>query len=62
MMTFLPRRGGMVHAIAGCRDCSWVAKNWKNAQANAATHARAHGHTTWVEVGLAFTYGPGAAS
>ena len=54
----MSRRGGLVHAIAGCHNCAWVASNWKNAQATAAIHARSKGHTTWVEIGLAYEYGP----
>lgn len=51
------RRGGLVHHIAGCRNCAWTAYG-RNAQPIAAVHARAKGHTTWVELGFAYEYGP----
>jgi hypothetical protein len=55
------RRTGVVHVIAGCETCDgpMVAK-WtaRNAQAVAARHHDATGHTTWAEVGLSSRYGP----
>ena len=43
---------GVVHAIAECEDCEWSSQMYKNAQANAARHAKAKGHRVHVEVGL----------
>jgi hypothetical protein len=50
------RRFGIVHGLATCRDCGWHTEQYKNAQANAARHASAHGHTVIVEIGMAGTY------
>lgn len=55
-MVRLKKSIGVVHAIAECLDCGWIALSYKNAQANAARHARSHGHRVSGEVGLAFVY------
>ena len=54
----ITRRFGVVHAIAECETCGWRTDNYKNAQANAARHAKAHGHKVVVEVGTVGTYEP----
>jgi len=45
-----------VHAIAKCENCHKEFLNYKNAQALAAIHAKAHGHIVIGEVGLSFIY------
>lgn len=50
------RQFGVVHGVATCEDCGWTTESYKNAQANAARHARAHGHRVVGEVGCAYTY------
>lgn len=47
--------GGIVHRQAGCQHCPWTAYE-KNCHGLAAIHARAFGHTTWVEVTSSFSY------
>lgn len=51
----------VVHGLATCRNCGWHTEAYKNAQANAARHARAHGHRVDGELGIAFTYYGGSA-
>ena len=48
---------GVVHCIAKCDDCGKEWMNYKNAQAVAARHAKAYGHTVRGEVGIVFEYG-----
>jgi hypothetical protein len=45
-----------VHAIVNCDDCGWKTYSYKNAQALAAIHARAHGHRVLGELAIAFHY------
>jgi len=47
---------GVVHGLAACDDCGWKTESYKNAQANAARHARAHCHRVHGEIGCAYTY------
>ena len=47
---------GTVHAMAECKDCSWEATDYKNAQGIAATHAEKFKHKVYVEIGLAGYY------
>ena len=47
---------GVVHGLAECQDCGWSTQSYKNAQALAAIHARAHGHRVEGEAGYAYTY------
>ena len=55
-----PPRGeysfGVIHGIAECKDCGWTTTTYKNAQATAAKHARAHGHEVHGEVAYAYRY------
>ena len=46
----------VIHAVIGCEDCDWVAKNYKNAQATAKIHARKYGHRVSGELGIAVGY------
>ncbi|MHC4501556.1 MAG: hypothetical protein ACYS21_20905 [Planctomycetota bacterium] len=46
----MKREFGVIHCIAECEDCDWRNENYKNAQATAAIHARAHKHKVSVEV------------
>ena len=46
----------VVHAVAECEDCDFVASNHINAQAIGAKHAMTHHHKVRVEVGLASVY------
>lgn len=46
----------IVHGIAECSTCGWKTQSYKNAQANAARHARVHGHKVLGELGIAFGY------
>ena len=50
------RTYGVVHGLATCRTCGWHTESYKNAQANAARHARAKGHLVDGELGIAFSY------
>lgn len=50
------RKYGVVHGLAECQTCGWSTSSYKNAQANAARHARAHGHVVNGEIGVTFTY------
>lgn len=50
------RKYGVVHGIAECKDCGWSTTSYKNAQANAARHARARGHRVVGELGISFEY------
>lgn len=45
--------------MAGCYQCNGADALWheKNAQAVAARHHDATGHTTWVDVSMSITYG-----
>ena len=52
----MKRSYGVVHGLATCETCDWHTESYKNAQANAARHARAHGHRVSGEVGHVFTY------
>ena len=47
---------GTVHAIAGCNDCEWENRYYKNSQANAAHHAKKHHHKVVVDLGLVVYY------
>ena len=47
---------GVVHGIAECQDCDWGTQSYKNAQAIAARHAKAHGHKVTGELGIYFSY------
>lgn len=40
-------RGNLTTIEAGCHDCEWESMA-RNAQGNAARHAKAHNHATWV--------------
>lgn len=50
------RTYSVVHGLAQCDDCGWSTQSYKNAQALAARHARAHGHKVRGELGIAFSY------
>lgn len=54
-----PTRSGIVHVMAGCRECHGEDAHWqsKNALACAARHYDATGHTTWCEQVLSVVYG-----
>ena len=52
----MKRSYGVVHGIATCKDCGWYTDSYKNAQANAARHAEAHGHHVEGEVAYAYSY------
>jgi IS5 family transposase len=56
--TFELVRAMHANTRAGCHDCEGVRVRWtgKNAQATAARHTIATGHTTWVELELTFAY------
>lgn len=47
---------GVVHGIVRCLDCGWESESYKNAQANAKRHAKAHGHRVEGELGISFFY------
>lgn len=47
---------GVVHAISFCENCGWESQNHKNAQANAARHAKSRGHVVRVEIGISGFY------
>ncbi len=47
---------GVVHGVASCEGCDWETHCYKNAQANAARHAKAKGHKVCGEVGCGYTY------
>ena len=47
---------GVIGCIVKCEDCSWGSASYKNAQALAARHAKAHGHKVIGEVTNAFDY------
>lgn len=47
---------GVVHGLAACRDCDWSTGCSKNAQANAAKHARTSTHHVNVELSITFSY------
>ena len=46
--------------FAGCHNCNGTDAIWfaANAQGVAARHAKAHGHSTWVETAMTITYNP----
>jgi hypothetical protein len=46
----------VVHAVASCEDCDFLATGYKNAQAIGARHAKTHHHKVMVEVGLCSEY------
>lgn len=46
----------VVHGIAVCEDCGWATESYKNAQANAARHAKTHKHRVIGELGIVFGY------
>ena len=50
------REFGITSALAQCRDCSWQSESYKNAQAIAARHAKAHKHKVSVEVTMSGFY------
>lgn len=52
----MTRRYGVIHAVVECEDCDWVAKNYKNAQANASVHARKYQHKVSGDIGIAIEY------
>lgn len=52
----MKREYGVVHGIAICNDCGWKTESYKKAQANAARHARAHGHLVQGEIACGYTY------
>jgi hypothetical protein len=56
--TFEIVRAMHANTRAGCHDCEDGHVRWtgKNAQAMAARHTIATGHTTWVELELTFAY------
>ena len=47
---------GVIGCTVTCEDCSWRSESYKNAQALAARHAKAHGHKVVGEVVNAFDY------
>lgn len=57
-MSPIPRRSGVVHAVAECRTCDVTWENYKNALACGAAHAKRTGHTVRCEQAIAVTYNP----
>lgn len=57
-MSPVPRRSGVVHAVAECRTCDVTWENYKNALACGAAHAKRTGHTVRCEQAIAVTYNP----
>jgi len=55
------RNYAVVHGLAECLTCGWSTESYKNAQALAARHAKAHGHKVVGELGIAFEYTGGPA-
>ncbi|MGH8897930.1 MAG: hypothetical protein ACRDZ4_13140 [Egibacteraceae bacterium] len=55
-MKQVTRSFGVTHGIATCETCGWRTESYKNAQALAARHAKAHGHRVSGEVAYAYTY------
>jgi hypothetical protein len=55
-MTDVQREFGVTHGIATCNTCGWHTESYKNAQALAARHAKAHGHRVVGEVAYAYAY------
>ena len=47
---------GPTSAVVECQDCDWRSESYKNAQAIAARHAKAHGHRVLGNVVIAFSY------
>ena len=47
---------GIVGAEIQCLDCGWEAKNYKNAQAAAAIHARKYKHRVEGEITISIVY------
>ena len=43
---------GVVHGFAHCETCGWETYSYKNAQALAARHAKAHKHRVVFELGI----------
>lgn len=52
----MKRHYSVVHGLATCEDCGWHTDSYKNAQANAARHAKAYGHHVNGELGISFGY------
>ncbi len=52
----MKRQYGVVHGLANCETCGWNTQSYKNAQANAAKHAKRTGHRVAGEVGYAYWY------
>ena len=52
----MKRDYGVIGCIAECLTCGWKTESYKNGQAIAARHARAHGHRVEGEVTAAFEY------
>lgn len=40
---------GVTSCIVQCANCGWRSESYKNAQANAAIHAKKYGHKVLVE-------------
>lgn len=49
---------GTTHVLAQCRDCAWSVDDYRTAQADALSHAKATGHTVAVERAQSWTYNP----
>ena len=47
---------GVIGAQVWCEDCGWTTESYKNAQAIAKIHARAHGHRVVGDLAIAFSY------
>jgi hypothetical protein len=52
----MERAFGITHGMAECLDCGWSTQQYKNAQATAARHAKAHGHKVSVEIAMSGYY------
>lgn len=52
----MKKQFGVIHCVAECRNCDWRSENYKNAQACAARHAKAHKHKVTVDMGMCGCY------
>lgn len=46
---------GLIHCLAVCRDCEWMAERYTTAAREATRHVRETRHTVSVEQGITYS-------
>lgn len=57
----MKKTGGLIHAIAECRQCKWRCENYATAHEEAREHVEATAHHVLIDTGYCYEYEPEAA-